>query len=166
MKARPSHSSGFTLIEVLIVVVILSIVMAIAIPSLRDMLEAQKVRNTASDLYSALILARSEAMKRNVQVSLVQATGGWANGWTAQWTDSSSVTTVLQTEAIDSSQVTVSGPSASSITYSWTGRPITGSVDASFTVYTGHVAARCVTLRLSGMPEIKVDTDGNPSNGC
>lgn len=37
--------------------------------------------NATNDLHAALSFARSEAVKRNTNVTLQQAAGGWINGW-------------------------------------------------------------------------------------
>lgn len=133
----------------------------VAAPSFRDIVQGQRVRTTASDLYASLLMARSEAMKRNVTAT-VSATGGdWQNGWTVQASG-----TTVQTQSAPAN-VVVAG-TATTISYAYTGRPLAASVGASFTVSaTGTSAqARCITMALSGMPQIKVDTDGDPSNGC
>lgn len=161
--ANRSPSRGFTLVEVMVVIAIVGILASIAVPGFRDMIAGQKVRGVANDLYAALLYARSEAMKRNGQVSVVRPAGGWADGWTVQFT---SGTLTLQSQTVDSVSVTVTGPAAASVIYGGNGRPLAASAGASFRVYATGIAARCITLNLSGMPDVKVDTDGNPANGC
>lgn len=153
---------GFTLVEAMIAIAVLAILASLAAPSFKELLAAQRIRLTASDLYSSLLMARSEAMKRNVTVTVTATGGDWQNGWTVTY---SSPTITLQTHSAPAN-VTVTGD-VTPLSYAYTGRPLAG-VGATFKIYESGAtaAARCLSLSLSGMPQLKVDTDGDPSNGC
>ena len=73
--------SGFSLIELLITLTVLSIVLTVGVPSIIDWVRAMEVRSSAESLRSALQRARSEAVARNtrVRISLSNTTGhpGW-----------------------------------------------------------------------------------------
>lgn len=71
---------GFTLVELMITVIVLGIIATMALPAFSRMIVAQRSRNAASDLASAITLARSEAVKRNAAATL-SASGTWASGW-------------------------------------------------------------------------------------
>ena len=74
--------AGFTLLEALMVMAIIGIMAAIALPGLGQLSASTKVKNASTELYLALIRARSEAVKRNrsVAVAAVDA-GNWDAGW-------------------------------------------------------------------------------------
>lgn len=93
-------SKGFTLIELMVVVVIIGIVSAIAVPSYQSMVSRNRVSTAVTSLHGALLLARSEALKRGSPVticrsetttavtpscstsnSLPLSNTGWADGW-------------------------------------------------------------------------------------
>ena len=74
---------GFTLIELLITVAIAAIVIAIGVPSFREMMRNNRTAAHMNELGSALNLARSEAVKRGVNVGVVPNNGSWTLGWTA-----------------------------------------------------------------------------------
>jgi type IV fimbrial biogenesis protein FimT len=71
---------GFTLIELLITIVVLAVLLTLAAPSFRDVIQNNRVTAQANELVSALHLARAEAVKRgqNAQVRVRPAGQGWA----------------------------------------------------------------------------------------
>jgi type IV fimbrial biogenesis protein FimT len=79
------RNSGFSLIELVTTMSILAILLAIASPGLASLTSANALSAAQGDLAAALVLARSEAMKRGVAVGLAAATptigtefsGGW-----------------------------------------------------------------------------------------
>lgn len=87
----PVSTKGYTLMELMVTVAIAGIIMAIAAPSYRLYVQNQRSVNLANDFVSALQIARSEAIKRGVPVSVCPASddaldecaGGndWTNGW-------------------------------------------------------------------------------------
>ena len=73
---------GFTIVELMVVIVIATLLAAVATPSLSTALTNQRLRNAATDLVSALMLARSEAIKRGVDVQVAPLSpGDWTSGW-------------------------------------------------------------------------------------
>jgi prepilin-type N-terminal cleavage/methylation domain len=68
MNKRPQ--SGMTLIELIVTVTIAAILIASAAPSLREMMESNRLTALNNQLVSALNYARSEAVKRNQNVNM------------------------------------------------------------------------------------------------
>jgi type IV fimbrial biogenesis protein FimT len=70
--SRNAHS-GFTLFELMVVVAVVLVIALLAVPSFARLVEATRIRTEATRLMSDIVLARSEAIKRNRQVSLCPA---------------------------------------------------------------------------------------------
>ena len=65
------HSHGFSIIELMVAIAIMSVLMAIALPAFSDYIRNVKVRTEAEAFVSGLQLARAEAVRRNVPVQFV-----------------------------------------------------------------------------------------------
>jgi type IV fimbrial biogenesis protein FimT len=75
-NVRSSHEFGFTLIEMMVVIAIIAIVSAFAIPSYQSIMASSRMRATVSDFSQSLALARLEAQRRNSVVSVCPSTNG------------------------------------------------------------------------------------------
>lgn len=79
--ARWDAIRGFTLIELMVAVAIVSIGLAVALPSFRGFSVRQQVVQAGNELVADLALARNEALRRGVRVELQANAGGWNTGW-------------------------------------------------------------------------------------
>lgn len=75
-------SLGFTLIELMIVLVLMGVLLGIGVPGFQSFILDQRLRATSTDIRLALSTTRSEAVKRNRDVELKPSAGGWSDGWT------------------------------------------------------------------------------------
>ena len=151
---------GFTLVELVIVVSIVGILAALAIPAMHRLILTQHIRSGASDLQTALFYARSEAIKRAVNVRVIPTGGAWTGGWTVQLPDDS---VLREQTALSSNLTSVTG---STITYQGNGRVTALPSQIVFKTTETTIPARCIKVDLGGRPSIVYDTDGDNSNGC
>lgn len=88
MKTQ-SKGAGFTLVELLVVMLLMAIFLSLAMPSLAGMANSMRLTTATNSLFSSLLFARSEAIKRNSRVVVCKSasgnacigTGGWEQGW-------------------------------------------------------------------------------------
>jgi type IV fimbrial biogenesis protein FimT len=138
--------AGFTVIEMMIVVVLLGIIATLAAPSFRDYTLNQRVKNAAFDLNASLSNARSEAIKRNATVSVTAAGTGWADGWNIM-----SGTTTLGSQDAYRDIAISNGGGLTHVDYAGNGRTAQTSFTLSVAGNT-RVAPRYVCISLSGQP--------------
>lgn len=78
IKQQPAQH-GFTMIELLITMTILGILLATGIPSMTIWMANSRIRATAESIANGMQLARSEAIRRNVNIEfrLSDTQGSW-----------------------------------------------------------------------------------------
>lgn len=168
---------AFTLIELLVVVAIFALLLTLAVPSFNDLILSTRIKGAASDIYASFALARSEALKRNANVTVgpIAAGAPWTGGWQV---------------AVGASVLNTHGPAANlriecpngtacnqTLTYSANGRLVSGipagqptallNVDELSPPTPRRVPMRCVQIDLSGRVSVLVDNnrDGDCTNG-
>ncbi|MBP4041879.1 GspH/FimT family pseudopilin [Aeromonas taiwanensis] len=78
MRIRPV--SGFTLIELILALTLVAILVAVALPSYRSLRQEQMVRAATQAIYTDVMLLKSEAVKRNSNLTLIIFNSG-LSGW-------------------------------------------------------------------------------------
>lgn len=149
-RALPRRQRGVSLFELIVALAIFTILATLAVPSFTQMVASQRVKSASSDLYSALVRARSEAIKRNADVTLAPVDGSWQKGWTIN--DPSNPARPLASHSAVPN-VAITGPA--SITYTGGGR-LRATARPSLGVSSASTdAQRCLSADLSGRPYLK-----------
>lgn len=105
-------STGFTLVELLITIVVLSILVALGMPSFVQLLRNAEIRNAGEAITNGLQKARAEAVSRNTTVQFVLGTG---SNWTVSVVNPAS-TIESRTSSEGSQHVTITAVAADLVT--------------------------------------------------
>lgn len=73
-----SRSSGFTLIELMVVVALIAVVAGIAVPNFSRLIESNRVVSTTNSVVGLINFARSEAVRRGQAVTVQAANNSMA----------------------------------------------------------------------------------------
>jgi type IV fimbrial biogenesis protein FimT len=78
----PAQAAGFTLIELMTVLVIAGLALTLALPAFQGMTERQQLNTAAIDMLHAIQLTRSEALRRKRTVQMAPLDDAdWTLGW-------------------------------------------------------------------------------------
>jgi type IV fimbrial biogenesis protein FimT len=142
---------GFTLTELVITIAVAGILATLAVPSFNNVIATEHAKAAASELYTSLFTARSEAIRVDQRVNISQATGGWQEGWTT--------TTVGGSSSVDTHGalpgVTLQERSgATAVTYYPSGRLAPGTSPTFVITATSGSASsnQCVSIQPTGTP--------------
>ena len=159
MRHSRTRSSGFTVVELMVALLVLIILLAMAAPAFEKIVANQRVRNASFDVFSALNYARSEAVKRGGAVTVragATSNGAWSSGW--RITEDAGNTMLRSWGARSGLAVTekASTPLVA-VTYGRDGRLSTAAprIEIAPAATVDGVTSRCVSVDLSGRPTTK-----------
>ena len=166
--------TGFTIIELMIVIAVIGVLAAVAMPFMRDTILNQRVRSAVSDAHLSLLLARSEAIKRNTDINMQKTGATWDLGWNVWVTNPDATVSILRTrQAVENITVACNTDTDTApetcpdlVTFNRTGRSASMIEYRFYLTGNARVFARCVRLSVSGVPRVVIDQDGDPDNGC
>lgn len=173
--SRPSHSRGFTLVELMITLALLAIMAFIAIPSFTQLTRNNQLQAKAEELKSFLVFARSEAVTQR-RVIKIEATN--SNEWqicyapqpvTGPCSSSSKVLRKLEIDSGTAKLVLTNAGGTDQLLYRPNG---TASVGALITVCrdkdasTGYLTSIAANGSVALFPRGKSDNNGTALAKC
>jgi type IV fimbrial biogenesis protein FimT len=78
MIRMPSRLRGFSLVELMVTITVMAILLAIAVPSFREVIHRNRVSSASNALLASLAYARTEAITRGQMVSMCPSSDGSA----------------------------------------------------------------------------------------
>lgn len=156
--SKLKRAGGFTLIELIITLAVAAILVTVGIPGFQTFMANQKTRSASQALFSDLLYARSEAIKRNESVTVTR-NGTWTDGWEILDASANTIREHEGLENIDLDDGAGNSPVAS-VSFDRTGRLVGGGTPSfAFCVDTNasNVTQRLVTIDLSGRATLNRD---------
>lgn len=153
-----SSQKGVTLIELMIAIAVLAIIATMAVPGMQSIIENNRVTSQANAILSAITLARSEAVKRGVDVSFVAVGADYNNGWCVRLDSDADCSNAVK--AGDTSDgITFGGPTT--LTFDARGQRVSGATTEE-TVFlqpdscpTGEIKRREIDINVGGRARIE-----------
>jgi len=154
------HQSGFTILELMAVVAVLAVIIGFGVPSMRQFIANQQVRNASYDLFTSFNMARSEATKRARDVTVIATNAAnWGAGWKVMTgTPGTPGTDLYARDPLPTDIAVAEAGGLGSVTFKANGRLTPGQAptftfrSASFS----NVTERC----------LNVDASGKAISGC
>lgn len=78
-------TAGFTLIELMVTLAVVGILAAVAVPAMTSLIAGNRLAGASGELASSLQLARSEAIRRNAQVTICASINGTTCTASTDW---------------------------------------------------------------------------------
>lgn len=171
MKAK--KHLGFTLFELMVGIAIFMIMVGLAIPSMQSIIANNRTITLSNELLSSMHLARSEAVKRGVSVSVCPAANqnfnscgnNWSLGWivfvnpdeNGTFSNNADEPLLRAYQAPSQGQTIATTPFSTLITYTSSGFAATNTTNLSINITTSGCTGtngRNIVISFTGRPQL------------
>ena len=172
MTENHLYARGLTLVELMITIAVASILLSLAVPSFTTSIRNNRMVTDINELHASLSFARSEAVKRDRNVTMCRSsngsscTGNWQDGWIV-FVDNNFNGTVDAGDEILRQHGALGGGdtltfSQTRVIYDSSGLARAGS-NGTFTLCDsrGAQSAKGLVIGVSGRPRLAIDSDSN-----
>lgn len=174
-KNNYRSTSGFTLIELIVTLAVFSILVAVVAPSFNAFTDSSRRASEVNIFSGALSFARSEAIKRNSNISICARTSGaetcsatandWKNGWIIfEDTNSDGILDAGETLlrlfdpiATNSNITETSGNATLALTYRGSGFVTVANAEFKYCGNRGAQDARAIIVSKTGRARLSID---------
>ncbi len=177
---KSARELGFGLIELVVTIAIAAILLALALPSFREVGMRMNVTENNNNLVGALTTAKSEAVKLGTIAGVVSLSGGsnWSSGWQVLIDSNNdaaltSADTVIATYPALTNQYTVNtkvtGGADAQVVFSALGNLSAPATQVDINVCRpDHNATKSSWIQVKGSGEIRSqrDASSSPAPGC
>lgn len=155
--------AGFTMVEMIAAVAIICVLFGLGVPSFAKLLHGHKVKMISYELLTSMNFARSEAIKRNTDVSVEPVSLAWYQGWQVK----TAAGDILKKQDMFAHEISLVG--ASEVIFKNNGRIESDENILLEVSYLDDLQAtkRCMQISTSGRINLELDVNqnGNCSDG-
>ena len=158
-KGAGRSGSGFSLIELMVVLAVVSILLGVAVPAYQSFVDSTAVTTASNDLIAAINIARSEALKRDgiVSVQALDTTSkDFSDGYCVVLDSPGNCTGALRQFTVGSDEITlvISGGYSSVSFDGLGGLSGTSGAGRQFNLCRGNEDYRLIDIKLVGRPAL------------
>ena len=158
-KGAGRSGSGFSLIELMVVLAVVSILLGVAVPAYQSFVDSTAVTTASNDLIAAINIARSEALKRDgiVSVQALDTTSkDFSDGYCVVLDSPGNCTGALRQFTVASDEITlvISGGYSSVSFDGLGGLSGTSGAGRQFNLCRGNEDYRLIDIKLVGRPAL------------
>ena len=175
-RRRPTR--GFTLLELIVVLVIVAMVLAFALPSFRTLILNRRINGLTESLFNSLSYARNQALSNDEAVTVCPYSApssttcgtNWSAGWIVVKQPSSGTSSVVNTTTLSATgptlKATTYGGTTSVTQITFNGRGLLNTAQVLLTACDsrGSTQARSILIYATGFVQTS-STPGTAADG-
>lgn len=140
MNRNQQKIKGFTLVELLVTMVVIAVVLVIGVPGIANMKRNSELTTATNDLVVALNLARTEAVRQGIDITVASNAGDASTNFTTGWDVKSGATVMREFSGV---------PTGTSVTLT------SGTAPITFAGLGNVTSASCFDIAVGGISAVR-----------